>query len=910
MFNRIEKVGSQSMTKLLGELGNLHGYTTYRNEIPPHKKPLASFDEETTFAEELMELEEPGAYVEHTNWINFTAHDLPRPIYINLVRHPIQKVMSAYYYQRHPMVYGNSLLRNPNKVPKNKEYFDRSFNDCVRQRIAPDCVFDPHSPYNNDWRRFALRLCGNKEVCMNLNSEITTQIAKSHVEKEYAVVGSWEDTNITLAVLEAYIPRFFADATKVYYSTQEKFMINATPHDKHLDEDVEAYLKQQFAYEIELYNFCKQRLYKQYIAIRKTELMQEFILQLNPNELNNTKKAEIDVLFYNRVPKTGSIQFIELMRLLGKVHDYDVEKDPQNGGIIPILEPADESDWIENIVNLEDGTVFASHVNYLNFSKYEQPRPIYINMVRDPVERVISWYYYIRAPWVFVPGRRRTNREMPNPQWVNTEFDQCVLNGEKVCTYIEGSLLEKVGDHRRQTLFFCGHNEFKCTPFNSRLALQLAKQNVEREYAVVGTWEHTNETLAVLEAYIPRYFADASKMYYSGLHAGKSNDNPMKPHIRQEIVDMVRRNFTREIEFYQFCRQRLHKQYLALKLNDLMRMDDSLINMKAANELAIRDYIKVSPTQSVINPQLPQLQLQRLSAERLNNTRNAEIDVLFFNRAAKVGSEALLELFNALVEYNDELILERSGLREITLRQLKKREQREAAEFVAGLDEGTVYIRHINWLDFDEFDLPKPIYINMVRDPVERVISWFYYARSSYKNAIEYRKSPNKKIKPESWYKKNFNECVRSGDPECQYVPHTVKDAVPNFKRQSLFYCGHHDDCIPFNSPAAIQMAKEHVERDYAVVGSWEDTNITLTVFERYIPRFFRGAKLMYEMHNNKITNRNKNKRKPYIEPEVKEMIRSNFTHEYEFYHFCKQRLYKQYLALNLQELDKHGLLK
>lgn len=53
-----------------------------------------------------------------------------------------------------------------------------------------------------------------------------------------------------------------------------------------------------------------------------------------------------------------------------------------------------------------------------------------------------------------------------------------------------------------------------CRPFNSRLALQLAKLNVERDYAVVGTWEHTNETLAVLEAYVPRYFADASKMYY------------------------------------------------------------------------------------------------------------------------------------------------------------------------------------------------------------------------------------------------------------------------------------------------------------------------------------------------------------------------------------------------------------
>lgn len=52
----------------------------------------------------------------------------------------------------------------------------------------------------------------------HFNSEVTTQIAKMNVEREYAVVGSWEDTNVTLAVLEAYIPKFFADARKVYYS--------------------------------------------------------------------------------------------------------------------------------------------------------------------------------------------------------------------------------------------------------------------------------------------------------------------------------------------------------------------------------------------------------------------------------------------------------------------------------------------------------------------------------------------------------------------------------------------------------------------------------------------------------------------------------------------------------------------
>ncbi|XP_030387984.1 heparan sulfate 2-O-sulfotransferase pipe-like [Scaptodrosophila lebanonensis] len=275
-FNRLEKVGSQSMTQLLGKLGERNGFATYRNEIPPSKPNTELFEEEEEFVQQLLELVDPAVYVEHTNWINFTSHNMPKPIYINLVRHPIQKVMSAYYYRRHPMIYANAIQRRPNKPVDTKEYFDRTFNDCVRQQIAPECVFDSHNPFNNDWRRFALHLCGNKPVCVQFNSQTATQIAKWNVEKEYAVVGSWEDTNITLAVLEAYIPRFFSHATEVYYSGRDRFHINTTPHNTKLDDDIEAMLKMQFAFEIELYNFCKQRLYKQYIAIQKEELMRQF----------------------------------------------------------------------------------------------------------------------------------------------------------------------------------------------------------------------------------------------------------------------------------------------------------------------------------------------------------------------------------------------------------------------------------------------------------------------------------------------------------------------------------------------------------------------------------------------------------------------------------------------------------
>lgn len=44
----------------------------------------------------------------------------------------------------------------------------------------------------------------------------------------------------------------------------------------------------------------------------------------------------------------------------------------------------------------------------------------------------------------------------------------------------------------------------------------------------------------------------------------KINKNSFKPSVSEHVKDIVRQNFTREIEFYEFCRQRLHKQYLAV----------------------------------------------------------------------------------------------------------------------------------------------------------------------------------------------------------------------------------------------------------------------------------------------------------------------------------------------------------
>lgn len=171
------------------------------------------------------------------------------------------------------------------------------------------------------------------------------------------------------------------------------------------------------------------------------------------------------------------------------------------------------------------------------------------------------------------------------------------------------------------------------------------------------------------------------------------------------------------------------------------------------------------------------------------------MDRLFFTRCAKVGSESLLEFMENLQDIND-FDVDHLGLKKSCPRLLTPKQQVKRALRLYNQDPGTVYIEHTSWIDFHQYNLPKPIYINLVRDPVERMISWYYYVRNSYFNAIFYRKHQRATLKPRAWFTKSFNDCVRSGDVECQYVPYSVKDNVGNYKRQSLFFCGHDRDCL------------------------------------------------------------------------------------------------------------------
>ena len=268
------------------------------------------------------------------------------------------------------------------------------------------------------------------------------------------------------------------------------------------------------------------------------------------------------LLMFNRVPKAGSQSLIKLMVELGGGLGYKVSVDQRT------VEEYNSPPWeqlqlAETVSTFTEPTVWVRHFNFLDFDSLGLATPSWINMVRDPVERVISNFYYRRAGWNIVERKLAFPDEpLPDPAFLRRDFESCVLEGDPECSYLENSIdtAWETGDHRRQMMLFCGQREV-CARFNNQEALELAKRNVAKHYSVVGVLELWEDSLEVMEHQLPFFFRGAREVYKNKFQqVRKMSQNFHKGFVSEEIKEIVRRNFSREIEFYEFCKERLQVQ--------------------------------------------------------------------------------------------------------------------------------------------------------------------------------------------------------------------------------------------------------------------------------------------------------------------------------------------------------------
>jgi hypothetical protein len=123
------------------------------------------------------------------------------------------------------------------------------------------------------------------------------------------------------------------------------------------------------------------------------------------NNLNNTKFNNQSVLIFNRVPKVGSETIWALIDQLAKVNNFssysdsNIAKQERKAENTFMTQKHERETYVKMLETPDNVTVpysYVKHMNFLNFNEFNRTNPVYINFVRHPVERVISWYYYVR----------------------------------------------------------------------------------------------------------------------------------------------------------------------------------------------------------------------------------------------------------------------------------------------------------------------------------------------------------------------------------------------------------------------------------------------------------------------------------------------------------------------------------
>ncbi|NXK51785.1 HS2ST sulfotransferase, partial [Chauna torquata] len=239
------------------------------------------------------------------------------------------------------------------------------------------------------------------------------------------------------------------------------------------------------------------------------------------------------VIIYNRVPKTASTSFTNIAYDLcakNKYHVLHINTTKNN----PVMSLQDQVRFVKNVTSWKEMKpgFYHGHVSYLDFAKFGvKKKPIYINVIRDPIERLVSYYYFLRFGDDYRPGLRRRKQ---GDKKVN---NLCL--GTKDC-WQTSELAVIVLCHFRNV--------------GSRWALEQAKYNLINEYFLVGVTEELEDFIMLLEAALPRFFRGATELYRTGKKSHLRKTTEKKLPTKETIAKLQQSEIWKmENEFYEFA---------------------------------------------------------------------------------------------------------------------------------------------------------------------------------------------------------------------------------------------------------------------------------------------------------------------------------------------------------------------
>ena len=201
------KCGSTTMQKILNTLKRINGYTLHNIYVAQTRNQDNVLLDALKTAGETYTFPTTTIILKHHTFMNFSSYNLPQPTYLNVVRDPIDRWTSEYYFCRYgwgkKKDYKGSDCVNMTEVDLN-----RSIDDCVQQGVS-ECA-----DVNPDYLGW---LCGNDPVCMSNDKAKVAEFTKRRVLEDFYVIGILEDfENTCERFLKFFIDIIFLKISNIF----------------------------------------------------------------------------------------------------------------------------------------------------------------------------------------------------------------------------------------------------------------------------------------------------------------------------------------------------------------------------------------------------------------------------------------------------------------------------------------------------------------------------------------------------------------------------------------------------------------------------------------------------------------------------------------------------------------------
>uniref|UniRef100_A0AAV2KG76 Uronyl 2-sulfotransferase n=1 Tax=Knipowitschia caucasica TaxID=637954 RepID=A0AAV2KG76_KNICA len=259
---------------------------------------------------------------------------------------------------------------------------------------------------------------------------------------------------------------------------------------------------------------------------------------------------------YNRVGKCGSRTVVMLLKLLAEKHHFNLVSSEIHNKTR--LSKHEQVSLMKNITSIPEPFLFTRHVHFLNFTSFKIEQPVYFNIIRDPINRFLSNYFFRR----FGDFRGEQFHLLRTPNMKDEEryldINVCILENYPECSNPRIFYIIP---------YFCGQHP-KCRE-PGVWALEKAKQNVMENYLLVGILEELEDVLLLLERLLPQYFSGAVDIYKGPdyMKMGKLTSTVRKYTPTLEALQVLYHRMSFEYEFYNFIRDQFHllKRKIGLK---------------------------------------------------------------------------------------------------------------------------------------------------------------------------------------------------------------------------------------------------------------------------------------------------------------------------------------------------------